>query len=244
MSMKIWLSCLAVMSVFIFQSCSEKEDSAVPLTELVIGIQHSVGGKSLVFDSVMYENEAGEKYGISKLKYYLSTLRFYQGGRQVLLVDTVLYVDARKTTTLRVPNVPAGTYDSIVVHVGVPPAFNHHENLPVTSENLAMQWPDGMGGGFHFLMLEGHWVDGPDQFGFAMHLGTDPYLVTSVIRAVPVIKGGIEHKLTIVMDANEWFKTPTTYSFSEDGVYTMGVPALMRTIADNGGDVLSIKTPE
>jgi hypothetical protein len=240
-NMKIWFICCALVSALFLQSCSKKVAGAGPVSDVTIAIEHTVGIDPLVFDSLMYKNEAGERFGVSKLNYYLSSVRFYNLGNQVFLVDTTLYVDAREGKELKIKSVPVGQYDSIVVYVGLEARYNHHDSLASTKENLAMHWPDAIGGGFHFLMLEGHWRDGSNQPGFAIHLGANPFLVTSVIHEVPEISAEKENYFTLKMDVNQWFMTPTVYSFDKDGVYTMGISSLMKVIAENGRDAFTIK---
>jgi len=233
---------ITVTAALAFPGCRKKEDAALPYATAGISVVHEAGRQPLVFDTLLYRNQAGEAYSVSTLQYFLSNIRLYRNGQQVYAADTVLYIDAAKPgSPFLLSGVPAGRFDSLACFIGVDPAHNVHGTLPADAQHIAMEWPDVMGGGYHFIKLEGHWQDSGFTPGFAVHLGTDPYLVAAGCRADGTITAGRENNITLVMDVNEWFAHPNTYSFAADGVYTMGDPALMRRISENGRDVLRMR---
>ena len=103
-----------------------------------------------------------------------------------------------------------------------------------------MEWPDGMGGGYHFLKFEGHFVDSGNTFGFAMHIGTNNYLVNGKLWARITLGDGV-NTLNVGMNMNEWFKNPAVYDFNMDGNYSMSSMMAMEKLMMNGADVLKIK---
>jgi hypothetical protein len=189
----------------------------------------------------MYQNAAGEQFSVSRLQYFLSGIVFYRGGDSVYAVDTVAYIDARKDYIVNIAGVPAFSYDSVSYVIGVPPARNAHGALAPTFENVAMEWPEVMGGGYHFLKLEGYWQDGGAPTGYSMHLGTNPALVRGGFRTAGSVAAGAQHKVSWSMDVAEWMTRPHVFSFDTDGVYTMGNAALMRKVSENGRDVINLK---
>jgi hypothetical protein len=188
----------------------------------------------------MYQNGARELYSISRLNYFLSDIAFYKSGAPVYKIDTVVYIDAKNSYSLITPDVSPFSYDSISYSIGVPASYNAHGKLAPTYENIAMEWPDAMGGGYHFLKLEGHWKYAGSVAGYTVHLGTDAYLVRGGCRTTGYVSAGAENIITLRMDINEWLEHPNTYSFSTDGVYTMGNAALMKKISENGRDVIQV----
>jgi hypothetical protein len=204
-----------------------------------IHISHSVGAQELYYDSVCYTNAKKENYSISRLQYYLSDIHFYKDGKLQYFWNHTLYIDAfKEQPNIFLGNISPFTYDSISYLIGVPAVRNQHGMLPSTYENLAMEWPDIMGGGYHFIKLEGHWRAANDISGYAIHLGTLPCIVQGSISVKGTFTAGENHVLTLHMDINEWFQHPYAYSFEHDGVYTMGDSLLMNLIAINGKDVL------
>lgn len=223
-------------------ACKHKDQDPVPETQLKISLSHRVGNMSLWYDTLAYRNKAGETYSVSKLHYFISDIRFYNNNRLVFTADTVVYIDAEKGDhSLGVYTVSPFSYDSVACYIGVPPAHNEHGKLAPTYEHTAMEWPESMGGGYHFMKLEGHWQDTNRTPGYTVHLGKNPYLVSSGCSATGTLIAGQGHVAALEMDINEWFENPHTYSFQVDGSYTMNMAALMQKIAENGENVIGVK---
>lgn len=218
-----------------------RKNGDVPATtKLQLHLTHGVGNSPLIFDSLAYKNGAGEQYSISKLSYYLSKITFYRNNTAVFAIDTVAYIDGKQDYTFSVSDIQPFSYDSVSYCIGVPANYNAHGKLAPTYENIAMEWPDVMGGGYHFLKLEGHWKDVGSISGFTVHLGTDPYLVSGGLKASGSIVANADNLIALKMDISEWLDHPHTYSFSVDGVYTMENAALMQKISENGRDVIQL----
>jgi hypothetical protein len=106
-----------------------------------------------------------------------------------------------------------------------------------------MEWPATMGGGYHFLKLEGHYRDNGSEVGYATHLGTNMMLVKCVIPAAVLdIRGGQTQQVKLTMNLNEWYQNPQTYSFKADGDYSMNDMALMAKLRNNARDVFTLQT--
>jgi hypothetical protein len=103
-----------------------------------------------------------------------------------------------------------------------------------------MEWPVLMGGGYHFMMLEGHFADSSGTPGFAMHLGTNASLCPVNITDTFSLTQD-DFTLHINMNINEWFRTPYVYDFNVDGNYIMGNIQSMSKIAANGFDAFTIE---
>lgn len=205
---------------------------------LNVEVNHTVDGAPLIWDSLLYTNQAGNVYSVERLQYYLSDFRFYANKVFIAQKDTVLYVDARKgeANHFMLDKVPLAYFDSVSFMIGVSPQKNITNGLPATMENTIMAWPEMMGGGYHFMKLEGRWKDGQQTPGFAMHIGTQGLQVQAGMPCdVAVTTGGT--KLQLTMNINEWFRNPHTFNFANDGVYIMGNVPLMRKIQENGWDV-------
>lgn len=233
---------LAVLSALFAAGCRPNSGNPTPYTNVTINLSHNIDGRPLYFDSLMYSNNAGELYSVSNLEYYISSIRFYYRQKISFSSDTVIYIDARKPyITLPFYNVPEGSIDSVAFYIGIDPAHNIHGKIAPTAQNVTMEWPDAMGGGYHFMKLEGHWKDGSAQPGFAVHLGTNTYLVQAGASLKRTISAATANNFSASMNINEWFRNPNIYSFSKDGVYTMGNATLMGKVRDNGADVIQFK---
>lgn len=158
-----------------------------------------------------------------------------------MLLKNYHYVDAMNSSSnlLVLKDVPVGNYIGISFNIGLDSAQNISDGLPATTDNVNMKWPNPMGGGYHFLKLEGYYKDTTATPGYAMHLGTNSCLVPIKLFKPINVTTDSKIPLGLVMNINEWYKNPTTFDFNKDGNYIMGNAAAMKKITDNGRDVFS-----
>lgn len=217
----------------------KKGTSTIP-GQIRMIITYKVDDLPLVFDTIAFRNRAGEQYSVERLTYYLSDFRFYKNNSKIYEIDTILYEDAHDTSTSHpILYVPYNNYDSVAFLIGIDSLHNITGALPPTLQNNEMVWPDPMGGGYHFIRLEGHWRDITGVVGYTIHLGMNSYQVHAGVGHALNVESDAAGMLKMVMNVNEWFSNPHTYSFNADGVYTMGIDSLMQKIRDNGTDVFT-----
>lgn len=220
----------------------KKNNPAPNYGKVNVTISHQVDGVPVLFDTIAYVNQAGNRYSVERLQYYLCDFRIYKQGKLYHSGKEVNYIDAR-IDSLCVFSISlttgliAGQYDSVAFCIGVDSSRNIAYGLPATLQNIDMEWPQEMGGGYHFLKLEGHWIDGSQQSGYAMHLGQNAFLVSAGARCNLNIPRSGNASLSLTMNINEWFKNPYLYNFSTDGVFSMGDSVLMEKLSENGRDV-------
>jgi len=133
--------------------------AAVPADPAVLSVSHVVDGLPLTYDTLLYTNEAGALYSVTKVEYYLSELVLMGTGSTAN--DTLhgpWYVNAAGVTDFDLSSLRAGTYSGATMLLGLPPALNITGALPNTIENINMAWPEPMGGGYHFIKFEGRFV--------------------------------------------------------------------------------------
>ena len=243
-----YLLFLVAVPVILFSSCKkDKDEDPVPTppaakeTNLILNLNYNVDGSAIIFDTIQYQNEAGNQYSISKLHYYLSGFTFIKSDGNAINTDNVFYVDIANSSTnkLTFKNFPVGNYTAIQFHIGLDSVHNITNALPNTIENINMAWPEPMGGGYHFMKLEGHFISGTSTFGYAMHLGLNPYLVSPSVNKTFSVTKDVNNNINLNMNINEWYKNPLIYDFNVDGNYSMGsMPAMMK-LANNGVDVFN-----
>ncbi|MBP6334246.1 MAG: hypothetical protein KA444_02150 [Bacteroidia bacterium] len=241
---KQWMIPL-LAAVFLF-SCKKDDDDPVPIVpeqnSIHMDLSYEVDGQALLFDSLIYTNDAGSLYGVSRLWYYLSQISLVKSDSTLVHLKDYQFVDAASSSTnhLHIENIPTGTYIGMKFNIGLDSAQNITGGLPATVENLNMEWPVMMGGGYHFMKFEGHVIDTAGSYGFAMHLGLNPYLVRcNLWTPIQVVSG--ETNLNLRMNLNEWFRNPAVYDFNTDGNYSMGVMSAMVKLTNNGSDVFTLQ---
>ena len=234
---------LLFMMVLLIAGCRKEHDPpqpdptpATPSPVHTLRMDHHVDGQPLIFDSLMYMNDAGHAYSITRLEYYISDLHLI--GASSHSVDGPYYVNARNGTTVELSALPIGVHDSASLLLGLPPGLNTTGGLPVTMENNAMAWPEPMGGGYHFIKLEGHFMNGNNSSGYAMHIGMDEFLAHCVMPD-PIDIDAPPGELVLRFNINEIFRTPHNYDLST-GNYSMGSMMLMGQLRDNLTDAFTL----
>lgn len=193
---------------------------------------HHVDDEEAAFDSIRYMNEAGHAYSITRLEYYLSGLVLKGAGTTAdHAVDGAWYINGRQADAVDLGELPAGQYEGIQVQLGLPADLNQTNALPNTMENVNMAWPIPMGGGYHFMKIEGHFIHQGQSSGFAMHLGRNEHLVACNLPG-PFAIGDGGGRLTLRFNLNEVFRGPHTYDLAT-GNQSMGSDSLMALLRDN-----------
>jgi len=233
---------IAIFGILALVSCKKDKEISPEYTSLKINFSYTVDGHPLIFDSIMYSNDAGELYAVSRLEYYVSNITFHRPYGDIHKTNKIFYLEATtpSANSILLDSIPTGRYSYITFNVGLDANHNVSYSLPNTAENINMAWPAMMGGGYHFLKLEGHYLIDSSNFGYAMHLGGNASLVSCKINEECIVNY-YDPKLGFKMNINEWFRTPHIYSFNTDGNYSMGDSLLMTKIKSNGFDAFSLQ---
>jgi hypothetical protein len=264
-----YLIILLFAMIWLVESCQpEANPPASKGGKLILEFTHSVDDKVLQTDSIMYVNEAGNLFGVNEVKYFISdAMLLNRSGDYFAINDekVIHYVDIDLPETLKwlvFDPIPQGVYDSLIFIFGL----NEERNQPfvfVNPPEVNMFWPDILGGGYHYLMINGKWKT-PDNMvaPFDFHLGigqeysgstTSIDSITGYVHnyfriAIPLNGLTMDEKATrsihLNMDINSWFCTPNTWDFNMWGGYIMQNQAAMKTASENGVDVFSAEISE
>lgn len=237
---------LLLITILLFNGCKRDSDIVPDKIDkgisLKLAINHKVDGVSLIFDSLMYVNNAGNTYEVSRLEYYISNITFHSSTEKDFSPKKIVYVNAQtlSTNNITFDSVPEGQYDYITLNIGIDTVHNISYSLPNTNENINMAWPDYMGGGYHFMKFEGNYVYLSSNIGFTVHLGQNSSLVSCIINN-PFFVSSSTSEIKLSMNLNEWFRSPILYDFNIDGNATMGDKQARGKIAANGINVFSME---
>lgn len=224
------------------------DDAAAPSAGGTVHVrfEHQVAGAPLVLQSMRYTNAVGLNYNVFELRYYLSGISLESSDGTRVPGPAVFYRDHADATTAQaaVEHVPSGHYSVLHFHFGLRPAENVPGYLPDTLPNLLMQWPDVLGGGYHFMQLDGRYDNMGADLGWMAHLGrlnrpvdlspVDPSFDVAVPVSVHVEND--RWTLPVVMDVNRWFDDPL-YDFRTVGENNMSNPDALLALQANGTDV-------
>ncbi|HNS17854.1 MAG TPA: hypothetical protein PKI34_08540 [Bacteroidales bacterium] len=156
----------------------EPEPEPTDHGKIIVTFHHQVAGELLVIDTMIYTNAAGNHYLITEVQYFISDVIFHQSDGSHFLIDDwedMHYVDHDLPSTMTwevFDKIPPGSYDSISFMFGISPEKNI-SLMFVNPPERDMFWPDVLGGGYHYLKLNGKWLnDGMAQnVPFEFHLG-------------------------------------------------------------------------
>ena len=244
---------------------SEEPLPETPSGTIMFSIDHRVNGQSLVENELIYTNAAGNNYLITDLMYFISDITFYRNDGTHKMIGAskdIFYINEHmpETKTIRFPDkIPAGTYDSITFIFGIS-AEKNKSHLFVNPPEALMGWPEVLGGGYHYMMMNGKWNDTAGVLmPFNFHLGIGQlykggnYNVDSIYAFVQnyftVSLPGSSFKLAdkekasflLTMNIEQWFENPHVYDHNYWGGAIMQVEPAMQMAKENGWNVFSIE---
>lgn len=254
--------------IVLLSSCSDEPEST-PESEKESGhikftFTHKVDEKPIQLDTMIYVNSAGNPYEINEIMYFISDVILYKAGGQGLLIDEwkdIHYVELAIPSTLDwevFDDIPVGTYDSITFVFGIPEEKNE-SFMFVNPPEDKMMWPDILGGGYHYMMINGKWLDEnkEEQF-YNFHLGigqlykgdeinfdsiyayVQNYFTVSLPGSSFQLNKGQTREIEIIMNVESWFETPHNFDFNYWGGAIMEIQPAMKMGIENGYDVFSI----
>ena len=242
-------------------ACSKRNEKA----EIDINIGYEINDRPLVTDTLCYANEAGNTFLITEIQWFLSNLELKNeaGDWTTLLqrdlldtagINRVFYMDTNipESQTLHTQPLPIGHYTAIRFTFGLDEVDNQTSlfNDPPESE---MFWPDVLGGGYHYMKLNGKYLNAEDRLApLAVHLGigqnedcTEFYQNYFIVE-LPIdfhIVANAENQLDLTMVIDNWFRNPHTIDFNEFGSHIMQNQTAQRLLNGNGKDVFRIGKP-
>ena len=248
-------------------SCKKENDPApvVPSGKVVFSIDHCVNGEPVRKNELVYTNAAGNEYLITEIMYFISDITFYRsdGTKTMIgLQKDIFYVNDDFPDTKRIQfgdEIPAGNYDSISFIFGITEEKNISNRFPNPPEAI-MAWPVILGGGYHYMMMNGKWMDTNGMINpFNFHLGIgqlykgNDYNVDSIYAYVQnffrVSLPGSDFIMAdrdtltfqLTMNIEEWFEDPHICNHNFRGGAMMQKQPAMQMAKENGWDVFSIK---
>lgn len=238
----LWALVLAVTA------CSDPHGS------LTLTASHEVDGTPLVTDALRYTNEAGNAYLVNEVQWFLSNLELedYEGNRIMLTKTWYIDTNLPETQTLRVPEIPAASYRILRFTFGLCDADNLSGAFGNPPESN-MFWPDEMGGGYHYMKLNGKYHNADSLLApLAIHLGRGQnadlteFYDNSFTVELPIeldVYRGRDYCLGLVMNLNQWFRTPHIYNFNTYGSAIMQNQQAQTLLKENGFDTFHIIDP-
>jgi hypothetical protein len=254
------LSALAI-SVLSFPSCKDDEEVVIPRTIVeeytaTINLTQLVDGANLQINTTdyPYENAMQQKFKVTKLQYLISDVTFTKDDGTTVTDPGYHYVDLTNAASLSytlATKIQAGTYSSIGFTFG----FDRTDNVTGEYQDLntiGWNWPAMLGGGYHFLRLEGDYLDSTNTPAeFKSHMGTARDNSTTpptfevnhfdVALANSNVSVSTNFSFDIEMNIEEWYANPITWDFNVWNAPIMPIFAAQKALNTNGSSVFTFK---
>ena len=241
-----------------FTSCRKEKNPTGNITFKFIFL---VNNKPTMFDTLEYQNAAGNKYEIHDIKYFISNVTFHKhdGSKQTLNNSNFYhYIDSDISSTFSwniFSEISANTYDSISFTFGFSNA-NNKTNMFVNPPESNMAWPIMLGGGYHYMQLNLKYLDSTNYLQpFNFHLGKGQIMshdttITGFIdnsfnvklpNSSFTILSHETKEIQIVMNVDKWFGVSNIFNFNHYGMMgMMQNEDAMKKACENGENVFSL----
>lgn len=239
---------LVLISTLLMSACRQTEES-----ELLIKVDYSINGQSLEVDTLKYHNEAGNSFLITEIQWFISKLQIQNDGGEwtdFVTDDNIFYIDTdiAESHLIRSKALTSGHYKAIRFTFGLDEEDNitsHFVNPPESN----MFWPEFMGGGYHYMKLNGKYQNEDSILApMNIHLGIGQnsdfsefyhnYFTVELPLDVVIAADDITLNLTMIVD--NWFRSPHTYDICAWGSAIMQNQDAQNTLKENGHDVFII----
>jgi len=250
--LNVFIRCIPPLLLCTISACGGSDAPAG--TTVTIAFEHLVDGAPVTIGpDTPYTNAAGNEFGVSLVRYFISDVTLHLEGGATITAPGAHYVDHDDPTTRTYEldvDVPAETLSSISFVMGLPPELNVTGAFP-TEPELLMEWPEMMGGGYHFMKFEGRFInDASEPFNFRAHTGAFEgvdYSFDVVLDAGNRRLPEGEVTLTLEMNLEQWFTDPNDWDlndyFTEAMPGIMGNAAAQASLQENGATVFSLGAP-
>ena len=220
-------------------ACGNSDDDQ---GEVTIHFNHTVAGTDLKRGDILYTNAAGNEYGVTRLEYIISDIALETAaGKRVELAEfhyRNAFVSATRSVSAKVPG---GEYTALRFTFGIAGAKNETGALPSVDHFNNMAWPAPMGGGYHYMRMEGLFRTDDGEGAFLTHTGPAGGEDFSFAVSLPLYLtvSGDEWAIAVVMDLNEWYDAPSLYDFNGRGGI-MGDADAQLILQGNGSTVFPL----
>lgn len=225
---------ILLIGLISFASCSSSDNSGpspIPITEanITFNLSHEWDGTPVTnadFNTIQYTNGNGEEMSIEKLRYLISNITFQKTNGEVIEINGYNLVDVTNNENMAFSpetKIPFGAYSKVSFTFG----FNNDDNIDGAYADLnTALWnvPAMLGGGYHFMQLEGKFIDNSDaEVGYQYHTIravniSDPDNLQFQDTFFEVDLGSVtignDVSFQVKMNIAEWFKNPISWDLN------------------------------
>lgn len=241
---------LLILLSALFISCNKEKT-----VDLSLSFAFEVDGQTLKQDAHQYVNAAGNLYEVNEVMFFIDDINLYKSDGSVVSKNHIHYVDADIPSTLDwdLGMVPTGDYTAISFTFGLTDAQNL-SNRFVNPPECDMSWPEVMGGGYHYMKINGKWLADDGQIKpFNLHMGrgqiydeegnVSEFVDNSFTVRIesPFTVNNEWETIRLVMNINQWFNARRVFNFNVWGGSIMQNQAAQELLKENGPYVFELR---
>ena len=243
----IVIFCLTFGIILSSFSCKKDKEIAGtinPEGSISFAVSHQIDNLDLETDTIKYININNDTFSVINLRYFISKIYVHNNDDSVLLKN-YQYVDINDVRTLTFnadQSVKNGNYKRVSLIIGLDEELNTNGYF-VNPPEANMVWPNPMGGGFHYMQLEGKFYSTGAIKNYNTHTGklmnTHRYIRVQLDNSSLTVTGN-HQTISLTMNINEWFKNPHVYDFNVYGEAIMGNHTAQTILQENGVNAFSV----
>ena len=234
--MKTFKFSLLLSLLVLFTSCPKPEELIADSVN--IEFYNHADETPILSDSLWFETDNGQTFNIINLYYLITDIKLtHENGNTLKKLSDIHFVssDDENSNYLFIPEILSkGEYANIEFVFGLDSEMNTNNAFLNEDFHTQMFWPDFMGGGYHYMKLEGNFDD--ETNFYATHTGGLDGTDYSISKSFPVniisTENGSTHNIRISMDVSNWYSNPNDITINSDGI--MGNAELQQKLQENG----------
>ena len=224
--------------------CSCGETNEENDSKILFNFHHSCDNVALSNNLLSHTNEAGENYNVQTLKYILTDIKLNGENKDIMIKD-IHFVDFNDPSTMFIESdvIENGSY-TLSFRFGIDADSNVDSLLwNYTNFYPTMVWPPTMGGGCHYMKLEGAYNN--DSTFYNTHTGPTMGMDHSFEVEFDMLNINIENstenlEYSIQMNVNNWYENPNTVNLAP--MIMMDMQKQMQLMNNGMTDVFSFQS--
>lgn len=238
---------LVFFSIVLF-SCEDEETVTLENPQINFHFKHQYKNQNLEVrtdNNLIYTNEMGNQWNIKSIKYFISKLTLYKDNGEKYDVNMYKLINPAEPNTAyqeyQLKDIPEGHYTNVSFIYGIDSARNRLLGLGNNSEANSMEWPDVLGGGYHFMMMEGVFLRGDTLLsGYAIHLGKNGNQFKAEFPIDFNAEKGKVANINITASIDQWFDGLNKINLNDGYGYIMENDAKQLLFKQNASRVFSL----
>ena len=198
----------ALLAALILSSCGS--DLEINDSKIFLNFSHNVDGNYISTDDLSHTNLAGENYNVLTLKYLISDLRLISNEKDHdnIIIKDIHFIDFSDPSSMIIESdiIENGSY-TLQFRFGLDATTNVTNSFVNESFHTTMTWPEMMGGGYHYMKLEGSYTN--DSTFYNTHtgptMGMDHSFLCSFDVPININNSTNNLEYAIEMNINNWY---------------------------------------